>query len=115
MKRTIDTFGGLDGTVNNAGTLGQCSSYNSRIVNIDKNDWHNIIAMNLTGTMYCMKEQLKLLKRGGSIVNIASYAALVSMPSFGPCSAAKHEMIRLTKTAAKEMGKDNIRVNMVIP
>ncbi|KAJ5765942.1 hypothetical protein N7520_005501 [Penicillium odoratum] len=115
LRKTVDTFGGLDGAVNNAGTLGRCSAYDSRVINLDEDDWNNIIAVNLTGTMRCMKEELKLLKNGGSIVNVASYSGIIGVPKFGAYSAAKHGMIGLTKSAAKEMGEHNIRCNVVVP
>jgi NAD(P)-dependent dehydrogenase (short-subunit alcohol dehydrogenase family) len=105
----------LDGAVNNASTLGRCSAYDSRVINLDEDDWNNIITVNLTGTMRCIKEELKHLKNGGSILNVASYASLMGMPKFGAYNAAKHRMISLTKTATKEIGDHNIRCNVVVP
>lgn len=115
LRKTVDTFGGLDGAVNNAGTLGCCSAYDSRVINLDEDDWNNFIAVNLTGTMRCMKEELKLLQIGGSIVNVASYSGLIGVPKFGAYSAAKRGMIGLAKTAVKDMGEHNIRCNVAVP
>ncbi|KAL5334009.1 hypothetical protein BJX70DRAFT_379526 [Aspergillus crustosus] len=112
---TAERFGRLDGAANVAGTAFNSTRYDSRIINQDLEDWDNIIKVNLTGVMYCVKEELQNLQRGGSIVNVASYAGLVGNPRFGAYSAAKHGVIGLTKTAAKEMGKEGIRVNVVIP
>ncbi|CZR56202.1 related to D-arabinitol 2-dehydrogenase [Phialocephala subalpina] len=115
IQDTIKHFGRLDGAANVAGSLGKSNQYDSRIVNIDESDWDRILRINLTGTMYCVKEQLKNMSRGGSIVNVTSYASLQGVPNFGPYSAAKHGVIGLTKTAAKEMGPDGIRLNVVAP
>jgi NAD(P)-dependent dehydrogenase (short-subunit alcohol dehydrogenase family) len=63
-----------------------------------------------------MREEMKLmLGEGGSIVNLSSYAGVKGQPVYGAYCAAKHGVIGLTRTAAIEMGKENIRVNVVIP
>jgi NAD(P)-dependent dehydrogenase (short-subunit alcohol dehydrogenase family) len=115
LKKTVDTFGRLDGAANVAGSLGKSNTYDSRLVNQDEADWDRIIGINLTGTMYCMKEELKHLGQGGSIVNVASFSALQGVPKFAAYSAAKYGMVGLTKSAAKEMGPDGIRLNVVAP
>jgi NAD(P)-dependent dehydrogenase (short-subunit alcohol dehydrogenase family) len=116
LRKTVQTFGRLDGAVNNAGSFGKSASYDSRLLNQDDDDWNHIIAVNLTGTMHCMREEMKLmLGQGGSIVNLSSYAGVKGAPVYGAYCAAKHGVVGLTRTAAIEMGKENIRVNVVIP
>ncbi|KAL4875149.1 hypothetical protein BJY04DRAFT_211546 [Aspergillus karnatakaensis] len=115
IQSTKSHFGRLDGAANVAGTAFKSARYDSRLINQDLEDWDKIIRVNLTGTMYCMREELRNLSSGGSIVNVSSYAGLIGNPRFGAYAAAKHGVIGLTKTAAKEMGKEGIRVNVVIP
>ncbi|PQE32705.1 3-oxoacyl-[acyl-carrier- ] reductase protein [Rutstroemia sp. NJR-2017a WRK4] len=116
LQKAVQTFGRLDGAVNNAGSFGKSASYDSRLLNQDDEDWNHIIAVNLTGTMHCMREEMKLmLGQGGSIVNLSSYAGVKGAAVYGAYCAAKHGVVGLTRTAAIEMGKENIRVNVVIP
>ncbi|KAK9249615.1 hypothetical protein V1507DRAFT_395814, partial [Lipomyces tetrasporus] len=57
--------------------------------------WDRIIR-NLTGTMYCMREEMRHMARGGSIVNVASFTGLQGLAKFSAYSAAKHGVIGLT-------------------
>ena len=68
----------------------------------------------ITGTMYCMKEELKHIGRGCSIVNVASFSGVQGVPKFAVYSAAKHGMVGLKRSVAKEIGIDRIRVNVVV-
>lgn len=71
--------------------------------------------MNLTGMMYCMRAEIPQLKIKGSIVNAGSIAGLGGFPRNAAYTVAKHGIIGLTKTAAKEVGDRQIRVNCVAP
>ena len=55
------------------------------------------------------------MKSGASIVNAASVAGLIGSVGSGPYVASKHAVAGLTRTAAKEAGPDNIRVNAIAP
>lgn len=52
---------------------------------------------------------------GGSIVNVSSFFTLQGVPKFAAYSAAKHGLLGLTRSAAKEVGPEGIRVNVVAP
>jgi NAD(P)-dependent dehydrogenase (short-subunit alcohol dehydrogenase family) len=114
LKSTVDKFGPLDGAANIAGVIGPVSDQTS-IRGLSEDDWDFVLGVNLTGVMHCMKEELKLMQSGSSIVNVASVAGLQGLSNCAPYCVSKHGVIALTKTAAKEEGRNGIRVNAVAP
>lgn len=103
----------LDLLVNNAGIAGPTAP----VEDIDPEDWKKTIDVDLNGNFYCTRLAVPLLKANGkgSIVNIASNAALFGFPLRSAYTAAKWAMIGLTKTWAMELGPFNIRVNAICP
>ncbi|RFU72799.1 short chain dehydrogenase reductase family oxidoreductase [Trichoderma arundinaceum] len=91
------------------------------IRNLSDHEIHDLIYINLMGTINCVRAQLPHMqvgqdgRNGGSIVNTASLAGIKGVPFGGPYSAAKHGIIGLTRTLAKEEGQKAIRVNAVAP
>ncbi|MEM8561826.1 MAG: SDR family oxidoreductase [Pseudomonadota bacterium] len=106
-------YGQLDILVNNAGIAGPTA----QVEDIDPDDWHRTIAIDVNASFYCTRLAVPLLKAqdGGSIINIASNAGLFGFPLRSPYAAAKWAMIGLTKTWAMELGPYNIRVNALCP
>ncbi|OAQ58192.1 3-oxoacyl-(acyl-carrier-protein) reductase [Pochonia chlamydosporia 170] len=113
----IDTYGRLDGAANVAGVIGKGHGIRS-VAELEDEEWDKIIGVNLTGTMYCLRAELRNVVDGGSIVNVSSIHGLKGKLRFAKHAAydaSKHGMVGLTKAAALENGDREIRVNSVAP
>ena len=110
--QTVEAFGRLDFAHNNAGVELQAT-----VVDTEEADWERVIAVNLKGVWLGMKYQIpQMLEHGGgSIVNTASLAGLMAVPTLAAYIASKHGVVGLTRAAAVEVANDGIRVNCVCP
>lgn len=111
VSKVTSTMGGLDLAVNNAGVRAVAN-----VADLSDSDWERVIDVNLTGVFRCMRRQIPdLLQARGSIVNVASIWGLVGWPGRSAYVAAKHGVVGLTRSAAREYGGQGLRVNAVAP
>lgn len=103
---------GPDILVNNAGI-----AESSKFAETSDEFWRRHIAVNLSGTFYCMRAALpSMVARGwGRVVNVASIAGKTGAPYIAAYSASKHGVLGLTRSAALEVASKGVTVNAVCP
>ena len=113
VERALEAFGGLDILVNNAGITGR----DAPLWETTDEDWGRVLGLNLTATFYCCRAAVPHMRerQSGAIVNVASISGKEGNPNMIPYSVSKAGVICLTKALAKEVIKDNVRVNCVAP
>jgi NAD(P)-dependent dehydrogenase (short-subunit alcohol dehydrogenase family) len=102
----VDTLGGLDGLVNNAGLQRA-----GPLERISVGDWDSLMAVNTRGVFMATREAIPHLRAagGGSIVNTSS------LPGIAAYAASKGAVLAFTTAVALELARDRIRVNSVCP
>ncbi|QJD85492.1 SDR family NAD(P)-dependent oxidoreductase [Cohnella herbarum] len=112
VEGTIQKYGKVDVLVNNAGI-----SHAAGLLETTVEQWNRVLNINLTSVFLGMKYVIPHMRdnKGGSIVNISSIAGLTGGSGAGAYTASKGAVRMLTKAAAVDFGKDNIRVNSVHP
>jgi NAD(P)-dependent dehydrogenase (short-subunit alcohol dehydrogenase family) len=112
VAAAVEAWGGLDVMVNNAGV-----GVAGPVTETSGEDWARIMAVNLTGTFHGMKAAIPAMREsgGGSVVNIASVAAVVGVKDRAAYSASKGGIYALTRAAALDHIEEGVRVNCVCP
>jgi len=113
VDQTLSLWGRLDYACNNAGIGGEQNPTGDYSIE----SWNRVLAVNLSGAFYCMRYEIPAMLRtgGGAIVNMASILGQVGFAGSPAYVSAKHGLIGLTRTAAIEYSKANIRINAVGP
>ncbi len=113
FKQTIDAYNGIDILINNAGIC-----VLNRIEAMQLQDFRHQIEVNLFGTFLGCRAavvQMRVQGLGGSIINVASLAAIIGMPGTSAYAASKGGIRQMTRSIALECGKDGIRINAIFP
>jgi len=112
FMQIFKTEGRIDCLVNNAGIV-----YNRKIGMITREETERMFLVNVIAALELLQLTSRLMARcgGGSIVNIASVTAVLGSPGQVAYSATKGAIISMTKSAAKELASQGIRVNAVAP
>lgn len=112
FTKVKDMYGSLDILVNNAGVSARESFYDYKPEEFEK-----VIDLNLNSVFICAQAAAKIMKEqgGGVILNTSSMVSLYGQPAGVSYPASKFAVNGLTKSLARELGKDQIRVNAVAP
>lgn len=109
-----EKYDSIDALYNNASVF--LGGRDTQIDELDSNIWDRVLSINLNGLYYCSKYAIQMMKaKGGAIVNTASSAAVVGIPSCAAYSATKGATVALTRSMAVDYGKYNIRTNCIAP
>ncbi len=112
FDQAISRWGGIDVVVNNAGI-----TKDGLLLRMPEQDWDNVFETNLKGAFHAIRSASKIMmkQRRGHIINISSIVGVQGREGQANYSASKAGLIGLTKAAAKELGRFNIKVNAVLP
>jgi len=115
VRLASETFSGLDGAFNNAGTIGEMIP----IPEMGSENWRDVIATNLTSAYFAAKHQIPAMRKrgGGAIVFTSSFVGHTNagLPGMAAYAASKAGLIGLTKSLSAEHGAEGIRVNSLLP
>ena len=111
----LAAFGRIDVLVNNAALYGDISG--GRFDRLSGDQWDRVMTVNVKGVWQCCKACVPAMREagGGAIVNISSLAAAYGMAYAADYATSKAAVIGLTRSLARELGRDWIRVNAVAP
>lgn len=111
VRQAVESFGRLDGLVNNAH-----ASRQALLTDLTDDDWALAFDSGVRATrQFMLAAHPHLRERGGAVVNFASGAGIRGMPTQGAYGSAKEAIRGLSRVAAHEWARDDIRVNVIGP
>ena len=113
VDATVETFGGVDILIANAGTEGHFAPIESLTIA----DFEDVLRTNVIGVWLSMKYCVEPMKKrgSGSIIAMSSIAGRIGSPTMAPYISSKHAVYGLVKTAALELAPFGVRVNAIGP
>ncbi len=116
-RQTAEEFGKIDILVNNAAVFASVPMSRVPFDQIDPAEWDKLMAVNLRGTWFACRAVVPYMRMQGygKIINISSGTYLEGSPSRIHYVTSKAGIIGFTRTLARELGKDNICVNAIVP
>lgn len=112
VGQLVDRWGRLDAMVCNAGVAS-----GAFVLRVEAEAWATVVDTNLTGTFHCLRAagSVMVAQRAGAIIVIGSLAGSLGTAGQAAYAASKAGLLGLVKTAAREWGRQNVRVNAVLP
>jgi len=113
VRRTVDTLGGLDILVSNAGV-----QHIAALHELAYSDWRRLIAVHLDAAFLTTRAALRYMyagSAGGAIIYMGSVHSKEASPLKGPYVAAKHALLGLCRVVAKEGAPHGVRANVICP
>jgi 3-oxoacyl-[acyl-carrier protein] reductase len=116
-RRAVQEFGKIDILVNNAAVFATVAMSRLGFDQIDPEEWDKLMAVNLRGTWFACRAVVPYMRmqRYGKIINVSSGTYLEGSPTRIHYVTSKAGIIGFTRTLARELGKDNICVNAIVP
>lgn len=113
----LQRFGRIDVLINNAAIFATIPMNRGRIETIDPQEWDRLMAVNLRGLFFCCRAVLPAMRtqKSGKIINIASGTVFAGSPGRIHYVTSKAATIGFSRTLAREVGGDNITVNVLAP
>jgi 3-oxoacyl-[acyl-carrier protein] reductase len=114
---TVARFGRIDALINNAAIFATIPMNRGRIEEITPEEWDRLMEVNLKGVFYCTRAVLPTMRqqKAGKIINIASGTVFNGSPGRIHYVTSKAGVIGFSRTLAREVGDDNIQVNVLAP
>ena len=117
VAKTVERFGRVDVLINNASIFATIPMNRGLIEEISVEEWDKLMSVNLKGVFLCCRAVLPPMRqqKSGKIINVASGTALSGPPGRIHYVASKAGVMGFSRTLAREVGDDNIQVNILCP
>jgi 3-oxoacyl-[acyl-carrier protein] reductase len=115
VSALMERYGRIDVLVNNAAIFSTLKMKPFEEIPLD--EWDRVLHVNITGCFYTARAVAPHMRgaKRGSIVNISSAAYLMGRPNYLHYTTSKAALVGMTRSLARELGRDDIRVNVVLP